>query len=113
MATAVTVTQIGQGVAGNRRFTDVVLELTGDLSQGQEDNGVALDIATVPLDEVTEVHILPTGDGRTGGAAVELVGTKSAPKFKFWVAKLTDGTLAQVEKDDAPPESIALRLFGA
>lgn len=113
MATTVTVTQIGQGVSGNRRFTDVVLGLDGGLSEDQEDDGVEVDIATLPLDEVTEVHILPTGTGRLGGVSVELDGTKSAPALKFGVTDVTDGTLTALVEDDVPPETIALRLFGA
>ncbi len=113
MATTVTVTQIGQGVEGVRRFTDVVLALSGAIDATQETDGIDVDIKKLPLDEVTAVHILPTGTGRLGGVSVELAGTKSAPALKFGVTDVTDGSLTGLVDTDVPPTSIALRLFGA
>lgn len=113
MATTVTVTQVGQGVEGSRRFTDVVLGLSGAIDATQETNGIAVDIKKLPFDEVTDVHVLQSATGQIGGVSVELAGTKSAPTLKFGVTDVTDGSLTALVDTDVPPTSIALRLFGA
>lgn len=112
MPVAVTVTQIQDGVADNKRFVDVSLALSGTYNATQATNGFAVPITKLPLDEVTGVVALPfTGSG--GAAGVQLGGTKSAPTIKLRGFAIADGTAVNPADTDTPPAAIRVRLFGA
>ena len=113
MPVSVTVTQLAQGVADNKRFVDVNVACTSTLDATQASSGVTIPMTSLPIDEVTDVHQLQPATATGGGVSVILAGTKDAPTLKFVAAPAASSTGAALANTNTPPANLRLRLFGA
>jgi len=109
---SVAVTTLREGVSDNKRFVDVSLALTSTYDATQAADGFLIPMDKVSIREVTDVHTLPPV-GDAAGAAVQLAGTKGAPRLKLRTFTVTTGAAANPVDTDVPPAAVRVRLFGA